>query len=217
MTDPPGTKPDVTATPPKLGEIVSSLGLAVVLLTSWLYVTGWVYAYHYFSYFSIPLLMVDVPYHSYIVYGSLVIWKNYIWSISICLLFLLFNLFPRFWEFGKFTIFYAVFSCIFLLFVIGHIGAVDTAKREFAALRHGDFEFFSRVSIVLRPGALKAVGERLGDIPSSSCGRMVLLNGNWIFLIRPIQGAPDATLDTIILSMDQVEAIRVMPSQQSCP
>src|SRR6516225_5425299 len=55
---------------PSLGDVVSVAGLIIALLTAWLYVAGWTYAYDYFTRFRVPLLMIDLPFEHYLVYGG---------------------------------------------------------------------------------------------------------------------------------------------------
>ena len=50
---------------PSLGEIAPVAAFVVGLVTAWLYLSGWTYAYHYFDRFGIPLLMVDMPKENY--------------------------------------------------------------------------------------------------------------------------------------------------------
>src|SRR5215212_4185202 len=62
--------------PLSLGDVISAATFAVAVLTAWLYVAGWTYAYYYFDRFRIPLLLLDLPKEHYFVYGGLVVWKN---------------------------------------------------------------------------------------------------------------------------------------------
>ena len=44
---------------------------------------GWTYVYHYFLQFRIPLLLIDLPFQHYFVYGGLVLWKNIWISVAV--------------------------------------------------------------------------------------------------------------------------------------
>src|SRR4051812_4091576 len=59
-----------------LSDIVSVATFAVAVITAWLYMIGWTYAYQYFLRFRISLLMIDIPLQHYLVYGGLVLSKN---------------------------------------------------------------------------------------------------------------------------------------------
>ncbi len=65
--------------------------------------------------------------------------------------------------------------------------------------------------------AAEAIGDRLADLPTSDCGRLLLVSGGRLFLIRPIRSAPGATLDSFIVRVDQVEALRISGEYRSCP
>lgn len=45
------------------------LVLALGLITAWLYTVGWSYASHYFGYFHVGLLALEVPAESFLIYG----------------------------------------------------------------------------------------------------------------------------------------------------
>ena len=59
---------------PTLGDVVSAAALVLGLITAWLYVTGWTYAYHYFDAFRIPMSMADLPREHLFFCGGLVVW-----------------------------------------------------------------------------------------------------------------------------------------------
>src|SRR5215468_3233382 len=58
---------------PSLGEVTGAAVFVIGLISAWLYVAGWTYAYHYFDRFGIPLLMVEIPKEHYFVYGGVVV------------------------------------------------------------------------------------------------------------------------------------------------
>jgi hypothetical protein len=47
--------------------IVLDLVLALGLITAWLYTVGWSYASHYFGYFHVGLLALEVPAESFLI------------------------------------------------------------------------------------------------------------------------------------------------------
>ena len=49
--------------------MVLDLALAIRLITAWLYTTGWSYASHYFGYFHVGLLALEVPAESFLIYS----------------------------------------------------------------------------------------------------------------------------------------------------
>lgn len=49
-----------------LSDVVSAAGLALGLVSAWLYAAGWTYAYVYFDRFRIPLLMLDIPFEHFL-------------------------------------------------------------------------------------------------------------------------------------------------------
>jgi hypothetical protein len=68
---------------PSLGEVTGAAVFVIGLISAWLYVAGWTYAYHYFDRFGIPLLMVDIPKEHYFVYGGIVVRQFPIWEFVI--------------------------------------------------------------------------------------------------------------------------------------
>ena len=68
---------------PSIGDVLAAAGFAIGLITAWLYLAGWTYAYHYFDRFGIPLLMVDIPKENYFVYGGIVVSHFPVWGLII--------------------------------------------------------------------------------------------------------------------------------------
>jgi hypothetical protein len=79
---------DVTgnATGPTLSEIIGSAAFSLGLVTGWLYVAGWTYAYDYFTLFRIPLLLVDLPREHLLIYGGLTVQKNPLAAVGVAVL-----------------------------------------------------------------------------------------------------------------------------------
>jgi hypothetical protein len=50
---------------PSIGEISGAAGFAIGVVSAWLYVAGWTYAYHYFDSFGIRA-MIEIPKENYL-------------------------------------------------------------------------------------------------------------------------------------------------------
>lgn len=203
-------------TGPTLGDAVSAAALVLGLITAWLYVTGWIYAYHYLDAFRIPMLMAELPKEHLFVYGGLVLWKNLLATIIITLV--VFAAISacvfyrrRFQRFGIATI---VVILVLASFIVGRLGAVHTADAEFEAQRSRDFDAYPRVRLELKD-ADAASTEQLADIPRSDCGRLVLATQDQLFLIRPIRGV-EFSLDTFVIPSTHIKSIRIQKNYSSC-
>jgi hypothetical protein len=203
---------------PTLGDVVSAVALVLGLITAWLYVTGWTYAYHYFDAFRIPMRMADLPKEHLFVYGGLVVWKNLAASIAVALAVgavIAGCVRYRGWlrRFGITTI---VVILVLTVFALGRLAAIRAAEADFGTQRASDYDAYPRVRFALEDTAPPGK-ELLADLAGSDCGRLVLATADWLFLIRPIRGAAAARLDTFVIPRDHLKSLRVKADYTSCP
>ena len=203
---------------PGLGDVVSATALVLGLITTWLYVSGWTYAYHYFDAFRIPMRMADLPKEHLFVYGGLVVWKNLAASIAValavgaaiggCVRY-------RGWlrRFGITTI---VVILVLAMFALGRLAAIRSAEADFQMQRANDYDAYPRVRFALEDTASPGK-ELLADLAESDCGRLVLATADWLFFIRPIRGAAAVRLDTFAIPRDDLKSLRLMADYTSCP
>ncbi len=205
------------ASKPSLGDVVSVASLAIGLLTAWLYVAGWTYAYDYFARFRIPLLMIDLPTEHYLVYGGAVptyfpglaalfaalftiaSWGIYRWSHHL----------------GRFGAATALICLVILAFFLARWGGATAAQSEFQMQRDTDYAAYPRVRFAQRDksGPLE---NTIGDIITSGCGRLVASGRERIFLVRPVRDAPGLTLQTTVVSVKEADAFVITGEYSSC-
>lgn len=210
----------VPAEGPKLGDVVSAAGLALGLLTAWLYLAGWSYAYHYLDRFRIPLLLSGLPREQLFVYGGLVIWKNLMASVFAGLgVLLAVAVMVRFRaRLQRFGVTVLLVVLVIALFSLARIGGTATAGADFEAQRLSDYAAYPRVRLLPKASASVANAPlaALADIPSTDCARLVLATPERLFLIRPIRSAPGAELATFMVPSGEVSALRITGDYTSC-
>ncbi len=64
------------------GAVLLDLATAMALITALVYATGWTYAYHYFGHFELGLLMLEIPYQYFFMYGFWV-FKDWWWLLAL--------------------------------------------------------------------------------------------------------------------------------------
>jgi MFS family permease len=216
------TAPDAKSQP-SLGELIGVATFLIGLVSAWLYVAGWTYAYHYFDRFGIPLLMVDIPKEMYFVYGGTVVRQFSIIALAVGAVGLvLLILWRRFgdakWRWSA-TATTGVVTVLVLaaLFWIGRYAAVAVAHRQYVLQRESDYSGYPRVQVWLKQDSKPQNGSPnpSGDL-TSGCYRLLLYNQNRLFLLRSFKGAPAADLPILILPWDQIELTRVLPDYSSC-
>jgi hypothetical protein len=198
--------------------VVSAAALVLGLITAWLYVTGWTYAYHYFDAFPIPMRMAELPKEHLFVYGGLVVWKNLIASLVIALAMLAAIagcVHYRGWI-GRFGVTTIVVILVLAMFAFGRLAAIRAADADFETQRASDYDAYPRVRFALKDTA-PPDRERLADLAESDCGRLVLATTDWLFLIRPIRGAVAVPLDTFVIPRNGVTSLRLKADGASCP
>lgn len=202
---------------PTLGDVVSAAALVLGLITAWLYVTGWTYAYHYLNAFRIPMLMAELPKEHLFVYGGLVLWKNLFATILIALvLFAAISacVFYRH-HLQRFGITTIIVILVLATFIVGRLGAVHTADAEFEGQRSRDFDAYPRVRLELKDTD-SGSKDLLGDIAKTNCGRLFLATPSQLFLIRPIRDV-DYPLDTFVVPRSEIKSVRIYGKYSSCP
>jgi hypothetical protein len=203
---------------PSLGDVVSAATFVIAVVTAWLYAVGWTYVYQYFIQFRIPLLLIDLPLQHYFVYGGLVLWKN-IWisiAVSVAVLVLAWTCVRLASRLGRFALSAIVIVAILTLFIMGRAAAIATARAEFLYQYQNDYPAYPRVALILKKEASETIGDRLGDIAKTDCGRLVLFSAGRLFLIRPVREVPTAKPDSFVLFADQLQALRLLDEYESC-
>ena len=203
---------------PSLGEVTGAAAFAAGLISAWLYVAGWTYAYHYFDRFGIPLLMVDIPKENYFVYGGIVVRQFPVWELTIVgiiLAAIALGLWLRL-DAGRLTIPLSVLALL-AVFWLGHRAAVAAAHKQYIQQRESDYAAFPRVQVWPKETSKPPDGSPPSSADlTSGCYRLLLHNQNRLFLLRPLKGAPAAGLPVLISPWDQIELIRVLPEYTSC-
>jgi hypothetical protein len=203
---------------PSLAEITGAAAFALGLISAWLYMAGWTYAYHYFDRFGIPLLMVDIPKENYFVYGGIVVQQFPIWELVIGIIGIAAIALWR-WlrlDAGRFKLPLGVLG-VLAAFWVGHQAAVAAAHEQYAQQRESDYSAYPRVLLWPKENAKPAVGSPWASADlMNGCYRLVLHNQDRLFLVRPFKGVPAADLPLLITPWDQIEAMRVLPDYTSC-
>jgi hypothetical protein len=204
---------------PSLGEVTGAVTLALGVVSAWLYVAGWTYAYHYFDRFGIPLLMVEIPKEHYFLYGGIVVQQFPLWDLAIAAILVAAIAVWR-WlriDAGRLAIPLSVLALL-AVFWLGHQAGRMAALEQFIQERESDYSTYQRVQIWPKDAAKPLEGSlRASADLTNGCYRLLLHNQNRLLLLRPVKGTPAADLPLLTLPWDQIESIRVLPDHTSCP
>jgi hypothetical protein len=210
---------------PSLGELIGVATFLIGLVSAWLYVTGWTYAYHYFDRFGIPLLMVDIPKEMYFVYGGIVL-RQFLFIVlasgAVGLLFLVLRRkigakWHRSGNWPKAATGLVALLALAAFFWTGRYAAVVVAHRQYVLQRENDYAGYRRVQVLLKQDSAPqtASPDSSGDL-ARGCYRLLLHNNDRLFLLRSFKGAPAADLPVLILPWDRIALTRVLPDYSSC-
>jgi hypothetical protein len=203
---------------PTLGEIIASAAFALGLITAWLYVAGWTYAYYYLDRFRIPLLLVDLPREHLFVYGGLIVRKNPSTAVGVSILLVaaVAALFVFRRQLGRTGITGLLVLGVLVLFLLARLAGTATAAADFALQRGSDYRVYPRV--VLETGSVATNAEVAKDpaMVRSGCARLVLASKDRLFLIRPVKGAADLELHTVVVPWSDIKALRITDQYTSC-
>jgi hypothetical protein len=154
----------------------------------------------------------------YFVYGALVLWKNVWLSLGLCIAIAALSWACVRWAswLGRFVVSLIVIVTILVLFLVGRFAGIATARAEFQHQYQNDYPAYPRVALFLKKEAAETIGDRLGDIGKTDCGRLVLFSAGRLYLTRPVRGVSTAKPDIFVLPADQLQALRVIDEYQSC-
>ena len=187
---------------PSLGEIAAAAAFVVGLVTAWLYLAGWTYAYHYFDRFGIPLLMVDIPKENYFVYGGIVLLQFPIWDLLIVVVLLAGIVLWR-WlrlDAGRLKVPLSLVALL-AVFWLGPRAAAVAAHEQFVQQRESDYSAYPRVQLWPKESTKSPDGSPWASADlTNGCYRLVLHNKDRLFLLRPIAGAAAAELPILVTS-----------------
>jgi hypothetical protein len=202
---------------PSFGDVLSAAGLTLGLITAWLYVAGWEYAYTYFDRFRLPLLMLDFPLEHFLVYGGLVVRKD-VWVALACAVVLVALMFAvarwsarlrRFWVTA------IVVLIIVIAFALARSAGNSAALADFAEQRSTEYAAYPRVRVTWE-GAESSADAVVADLVKTDCGRLLAASKDRLFLIRPVRGAGSLDLDTFVLPAEKA-IVRIEAEYTSCP
>jgi hypothetical protein len=199
-----------------LGDVVSAASLIIGLLTAWLYVAGWTYAYDYFANFRIPLLMIDLPLEHYFVYGGSVPAYFPVFSIVVAVLFTALLCALHKWSnyFGRFGTTAALVILVFMAFGLARWGGAAAARSEFQFQRDSDYPAYPRVRLAF---GNKSDGQTvIGDVTMRDCGRLVASGRELFFLIRPVREVPGLSLYTVVVPFREAGSLVITGEYTSC-
>jgi hypothetical protein len=203
---------------PSSGNLLGVAGFSIGLISAWLYLAGWTYAYHYLARFGIPLLMVDVPKENYFVYGGVVARQFPIWGFVIGVA-VLAMVYSWRWLTDKLGRLMAPSGLLVVLaaFWLGHQAAIVVAHEQYALQRESDYSAYPRIQVRMKESdkARDGLQPASADL-AAGCYRLLLHNQNRLFLLRPLKGAGAADLPVVIAPWDQIELVRVLPDYTSC-
>lgn len=201
---------------PSLSDMLTAVGMLIGLATAWLYMAGWNYAYSYFDHFRIPLLMIDLPFEHYLMYGGSLATKFPVRTIALLFGLVAVALIVRRLAhvLGKVGLTIVAIIAGFVLVDLARRGGDAAARDDIRTLESTDFAAFPRVQFVF--DAKSDVQKTIGDVATGDCGRLVAAGRERMFVIRPIKGAPTASLATIVVSAKSSEIFVVTTEYSSC-
>ncbi|MCK1523386.1 MULTISPECIES: hypothetical protein [unclassified Bradyrhizobium] len=211
-----GTHQGSGSAPPSLSDMLTAAGLLVGLATAWLYMAGWNYAYSYFDHFRIPLLMIELPFEHYLMYGGSLATTFPGWTFFLLCVLLVVALVVRRCAHVLGRVGLTIITIVIGLSLVdlARCGGEAAARHDIRMLERTDFAAFPRVQFVLdvKSEAQKAIG----DVATADCGRLVASGKERMFIIRPIKGAPTASLPTIVVSAKSAEVFVITAEYSSC-
>jgi len=196
------------------------LTLAIGLMTAWLYTVGWSYASHYFEYFHVGLLALNIPRESFLLYSFWVLRDH---PILLAVVLLLAAAMGVWGARGRLPLvatraLIAVTPLLVLvLFWGGYRLGESTARAQFLSDRDADYPAHPRVRVWVDPAWAKdAHLAPLTAQLTEGCYRLLVQNRDTVFLFHPVRQVLPASLPLVEVPTSSIQALRILPRYESC-
>lgn len=201
--------------------MVLDLALVLGLITAWLYTAGWSYASHYFGYFHVGLLALEIPAESFLIYSFWVLQDHL--ALFIVLSLLAVGLAVARGSLGRVPPsarrgLIAVLPVVFLGLFWGAYGLGEaTARTQFLSDRKVDFPAHPRVRVWVDPGWADAAPlAPLASQLAQGCHRLLTQSRETVFLFRSLAPVLPAGLPLVQVPSSAIQAMRILPRYESC-
>ena len=192
--------------------------LIISLTAALMYVSGWAFAYEYFSQFQIGLISLDIPQDYFFVYGFWVLKAHWYGLLVPYALWLGIQYWPNA-RVQHYTAYLkpAVPIAVLLLFWLLNSFAHQLAQDKFNAQQSQDYPSYPVVQIWLTtdPNTPKSL-HRLADQLHRKCYRLLFHNKDTAFVFRPKRNWP-GNLAVTAVPQHSISSLRILPRYQSCP
>lgn len=197
------------------------LALVLGLITAWLYTAGWSYASHYFGYFHVGLLALEIPAESFLFYSFWVL-RDHL-ALFIVLSLVAVGLAVTRGPIGRVPPsarrgLIAVLPVVFLgLFWCGYALGEATARTQFLSDRKADFPAHPSVRVWVDPSWANSppLAPLAGQL-AEGCHRLLAQSRETVFLFRSQGPDSPAALPLDQVPSSAIQAMRVLPRYASC-
>ncbi|WP_089725057.1 hypothetical protein [Candidatus Thiosymbion oneisti] len=185
-------------------------GGIIILIAALVYVGGWSYAYHWYDYFELGLIGLDIPFRYHFMYGFWVL-QSYWWLVLLIALLLVAVLVFR----ARLApiLVPATPLWIFLAFLSFYSLGKFTADARYWDHQASGFRNYSWVRVWIKPdsGDLPTKLQKVQqDLAEGDKYRLLLETVHALYLIRPDQDADK--IPTLQVQRDRVRAMRRIPT-----
>jgi hypothetical protein len=201
--------------------VLFDLATALALVTALVYATGWTYAYHYFGHFKLGLLMLEIPYPYFFMYGFWV-FKEWWWLLVllyglVAVPYFIFvpALLPRLRQIESvrpWLLKHLQVPVVLLTFLLAWWMAAASADRYYREQQRQGFTDYPHVRVwTKKPLPENAKLRKIYEALPEGNHRLLLQNRDKLFLFKlPRDGKP-ARVAVIQLALSDVRALRVLP------
>ncbi len=209
-------------------------GVIVILLISMFYTAGWSFAYHYFEYFHLGLVGLDIPKEYLLMYSYWAAKANFFWVVLLLFLMggghFLFrfvigkkiqtltasgsprsDIWLNLFQIGLVLLTVLVILLMFWMFYWFGYRAAD---KTYAEQTSQDFPSYPRVRVWVSTENKKDISSGIIQEWQKGCYRLLLRNKDNLYLFY--WGGDGEKTPTDIVPINKVVAVRVLPLYKGC-
>jgi hypothetical protein len=203
-------------------KIIGEAGLILALVTAWLYLAGWRFAYNYFDAFGVGISAVEIKREFILTYGFWVLCEFTWWVLSTALVLLGLIWLWRWSNKGRDPMIIAAITIVAIVtfFFFGHWMGGLAGQQRFDGLRAKGFPGFNSVRVWVTAKDVEDLGSLTPLLKSlaspNACFKKLYADSKHLYVFDPVADEPNLPITVTKIPLSAVRMTRIQESSNNC-